>query len=445
MKSKRSLKMKCYLFKIRGVKNERKISVSISKIIVLLLLILYISDRLQAQSALSSDELFQQARTTAFGKKDYQKAIVLAKKALENSPDYFDIRIFLGRLYMWTDKYDLAKESFLYVLEKNPTSEDATMAITDLEYWNNHYDSALAFCNRGLEYNPYSEELLLKKGRILNALRRYKEAYTVMVNLTTKYPKNESARSLLESIRFDCSMNKVSLSDDFTWFDGNYGDYLHKYPWSILSLDYGRFTGIGCVIARTNYGSRFSKHTFQFELDAYPRLFKNMTAYVNIGISDQSAVFPRYRMGISLYACIPNNFEAESGFRLLHFSNSTWIYIAGISKYYKNFWFNGRANFVPDNKKISQSFSLTIRYYFGGADDYWKVGFGYGLSPDDINSMPSFISDYRLRSKQLSVGFRKTISKFNVIGFSVSELNQEFSKSMYGNQINTSVVYIKKF
>ncbi len=56
---------------------------SISKIIVLLLLILYSLDRLQAQSANSSDELFLQARTAAFDKKDYPKAISLATTALE--------------------------------------------------------------------------------------------------------------------------------------------------------------------------------------------------------------------------------------------------------------------------------------------------------------------------------------------------------------------------
>ena len=426
-------------------RNKQEMSMSVFKIIVLVLLVLYCSDRLQAQSANSSDELFLQARTAAFDKKDYPRAIGLATMALEKSPDYVDIRLFLGRLYTWTDKYDLAKESFLNELEKNPAYEDATIAITDLEYWNNHYDSALAFCNRGLEHNPDSEELLLKKGRILNTLRRYNEAYSVMTDLITKYPKNESARSLLQSILFDSSLNKVSISDDFTWFDGNYGDYLHNYPWNILSLEYNRFTGIGSVITRVNYGSRFSKHTFQFELDAYPHLFKNMTAYVNIGISDQSAVFPRYRMGLSLYAGLPHSFEAEAGFRLLHFSNSTWIYVAGISKYYKNFWFNGRMSLVPDNHKISHSYSLTTRYYFGGADDYWKVGISYGLSPDDTNSAQSFISDYSLRTKQLLVGLRKTISKFNVIGFSVSFLNQEFSKSMYGNQINTSAIYIRKF
>jgi len=94
---------------------------------------------------------------------------------------------------------------------------------------------------------------------------------------------------------------------------------------------------------------------------------------------------------------------------------------------------------------MSHSYSFSTRYYFGGTDDYWKLSIGYGLSPDDANSTQSFVSDYKLRSKQFLVGFRKSVCKFNVVGFSVSLLNQEFGKGVYGNQINTSVTYIRKF
>lgn len=415
------------------------------RMLVFVLLICYSTDRLQAQSVYSSDELFQQARSAAFDKKDYPKAIELATVALGKSPDYTDIRIFLGRLYTWTGKYDLAKSAFLFALEQNPENEDALLALLDLEYWTEHYDLALLLCDKGLKQHADREELLLRKAKILNELKWYSEAYRVTTDLIKKYPKNGSARSLLQCLRFDSSVNKVSLSDDFTWFDENYSDYLHNFPWNILSLDYSRFTGIGSVIARINYGSRFNEKALQFEMDAYPHLFKNLTAYVNMGISDHSAVFPRYRAGLSLYAGLPFNFEAEVGLRLLYFSSSTWMYVAGVSKYYSNFWFNGRVYLVPDNQKMSHSYSFTTRYYFGGTDDYWKFSIGYGLSPDDVNSTQSFISDYRLRSRQLSVGFRKSICKFNVVGLSVSALNQEFSKGVYGNQINTSVTYIRKF
>ncbi len=86
----------------------------------------------------TSDGLLQAARTAAFDHKDYPLAKTYCKMGLEKSPDYADIRIFLGRLYTWTDEYDSAKACFEMVLAKNPTYEDASIAYADLLYLNKH-------------------------------------------------------------------------------------------------------------------------------------------------------------------------------------------------------------------------------------------------------------------------------------------------------------------
>ena len=80
--------------------------------ILLLLTALINSNFAFTQQQLSSDELFQQGCTAAFDKKDYALATELSKKALIISPDYSDIRIFLGRLYTWWDKTDSATRMF---------------------------------------------------------------------------------------------------------------------------------------------------------------------------------------------------------------------------------------------------------------------------------------------------------------------------------------------
>ncbi|TDO05484.1 YaiO family outer membrane beta-barrel protein [Sunxiuqinia elliptica] len=393
----------------------------------------------------TSDELFQMARTAAFEEDDYPKAIKLSKQALEISPDYSDIRIFLGRIYTWTDRQKEAREAFRYVLERYPGHEDASMAITDLEYWNDNNQAALEYCNKGLEKHPDSEGLLLKKARILNNMKRFDQAYQVAENLLEQHPENDEARSLQRTIRYDSAKNKLSVSHDFSWFDSKYPAHLHDSPWHIVGVDYSRYTKIGSVIGRVNWGRRFDNTAFQYEIDSYPYLAKNIMAYMNVGFSDQSAVFPRFRAGMSLYFSLPKAFEAEAGARFLRFSSNTWIYVASVSKYYKSYWFNLKTYLVPGNEKISHSYTMTTRYYTGGADDYWKFSFGYGLSPDDAVSVQNYISDYRLKSAHIGLGFRKSIKRFNVIGLSASYINQEFRKDQKGNQINTSVTYIRKF
>ncbi len=84
-------------------------------------------------SAQDSDELFQQARKAAFDNKDYPKAIKISKEALTQSPVYKDIRIFLGRLYSWSDKKDSARVEFETVLSQEAGHEDAILAYASLE------------------------------------------------------------------------------------------------------------------------------------------------------------------------------------------------------------------------------------------------------------------------------------------------------------------------
>src|ERR1700687_4327798 len=113
------------------------------------------------QTGLSSDEIFQQARKAAFDEKNYPKAISLSKQALSKSPNYSDIRVFLGRIYTWSDKTDSARAEFNTVLSKHPDNQDAAFASGSLEYWNNNSPKALQYAQDGLKYHPQSKDLLL--------------------------------------------------------------------------------------------------------------------------------------------------------------------------------------------------------------------------------------------------------------------------------------------
>ena len=142
--------------------------INFSPLISLLLLLLVFSHSIQSQEKLSSDQLFKNARTAAFDEDDYPKAIILTKEALDISPDYSDIRIFLGRLYTWTDEKELARKEFERVIEKNPGYEDAHLAYGYLEYWDDNPEKALIVIEPGIEKNPDSEGLLMLKAKILN-------------------------------------------------------------------------------------------------------------------------------------------------------------------------------------------------------------------------------------------------------------------------------------
>jgi YaiO family outer membrane protein len=399
-----------------------------------------------AQEGLSSDSLFRLAREAAFNKKDYPSAVQFCHRALKKSPDYNDIRVFLGRVYTWTDRTDSARTEFLSVLKKEPGFEDASAAITDLEYWNNNSSAALGYCNQGLQYHPDSKDLLLKKIKILKYNKKFIEAYQIATAILQKDPSNTTVRSLILDINDAASLNKVGVGYDLTWFDGGYGDYLHKSPWHIINVEYARYTPLGSITGRVNRGTRFGNSAFQAEIDAYPRICKGLYAYTNVGISDVTSVFPHYRAGMSLYATLPKSFEAELGFRYLRFSSSTWIYVGSISKYYRSFWFSGRLTLVPGENNISHSYTFISRYYFGGADDYLNVSLNYGISPDDTNAALAYNNGtYKLISKGISLGYKRSIKKMNIISVSSSLYNQEYRLGQKGNQIGASVSYQRRF
>ena len=119
----------------------------------------------------SSDALLKAAKVAAFKQKNYPKAKELLFRALNRSPNYADIKIFLGRIYDWTNNYDSSKFYFQSVLAKNPANEDAAFGYANLEYFLDHYNDALSIVNSGLKYHPRSKDLISRKKKILAAIK----------------------------------------------------------------------------------------------------------------------------------------------------------------------------------------------------------------------------------------------------------------------------------
>jgi len=408
---------------------------------VLLPVLLFCLTTASAQNNSSTDDLFKQARSAAFDQKNYPLAISLSKQALIKSPDYTDISVFLGRLYTWTDKTDSARAIFKAVLDKHPDNEDAAFADGSLEYWNNNSAAALTVVNNGVKYHPLSKDLLLLKGKILNNLKQYKAADSTLNILIKTDPANSDARSLDERVKDNASVNKISLSYDYIYFDKEFSS-----PWQLAEIDYSRQTSLGSIIGTLNYANRFNTNGLQYEVDMYPHLSKLFYAYVSGAYSGDGSIFPKYRAGFSLYANLPNSFDGELGFRYLYFSGPTWIYTAAVGKYVGDFRFNLRTYLTPSFGSISQSYSLNARYYTGGTDDYFTFTIGTGVSPDDPRNIILLNNGnkYKLSSDNIEAGYRRSFKR-NILFINVSLDNQEYRFQTRGNQLDIGIGYQKRF
>ncbi|WP_346985179.1 YaiO family outer membrane beta-barrel protein [Chryseobacterium sp. POE27] len=403
------------------------------------LLLLLLPFQAYSQQKLSADELFANARTEAFEKKDYPKSISLAKQALEIAPNYTDISVFLGRLYTWNKDPDSARTVFEQLDKKNVQDEDYFIAYASLEYWNDNNTKAIEIIDKGLSYHSQSESLWLLKAKSYNSAKDYTAAKNAIENVLKINPKNTEANSLAVRINDLASKNAVSITYNYSHFDKQFAN-----DWHIVSVGYKRVTPIGSIILRANYANKFAENGAQFELEAYPRLSDMFYLYVGGAYSKDVGIFPKYRTGVSLNANLPKSFEAEIGYRQLYFSSNIWMYTASVGKYYKNFWFNIRTYLTPDNQNISHSYTGTVRYYTKSGQDYFAFQIGTGISPEEsINNLLQ--NDvYKLKTFKIGGEYNFSIDR-NLFSVGTMYYNQEYQPHTKGNQIDVTVGYTRKF
>lgn len=368
-------------------------------------LLFVIPSLILAKDNSNSDHLFQEARNLAFAKRrDEAKKICLS--ILNEKPKYHEVRVFLARIYAWDKEFDLARDELKKVLKDKSDHKEAINALIDVELWSDNSKEALNYCNEGLSYYPDFEDFLLKKDRAI------------------------------EKIEYDDMVNKVSLDWTYDSFDKTFS------PWQLASLELSRRTKIGSVIGRINYARRFKKDGFQFELDSYPRITKDMYAYLNAGFSS-SDIFPEFRCGTSLYHKLPKSSEGEIGVRYLKFSSSdVTIFTSSLSKYLGNYWFSFRPFITPKSSGSSLSGSIIIRRYLSDAQNHLTLTLKAGFSSDETDKD---LELYHLKSQKVKLDLQKKVSKKWTLKSSVAYENEEYRQGSFRDKysfgIGTGIIF----
>ncbi|WP_293300602.1 YaiO family outer membrane beta-barrel protein [Pedobacter sp. UBA4863] len=392
----------------------------------------------QETTELSSDEIFTLARNIPKEKANYPQIIGLLKTALTKSPDYADIRMFLGRVYTWNDDLDSARYQFNQVLAKDAKNIEAYSAIFDLEYWNNNYWRALDHANAGLFYAPNSAELNIKKAKALNALKESRKALALLKNYNVQFPNQDSVVNYYQSLKKENLKNTVGVSYEYVYFDKRFND-----PWHYTTIDYSRSTGIGSITGKLLYSNRFKTDGLQGEIEAYPSITKNIYAYMALGFSG-SDIFPRFRAGASLYYTLPKSFDAETGFRYLDYNpTKTYIYVLALGKYTGNYYFNLKTYLSPDVDIFSHSFTLTARYYFSDRYNYMGAQLGTGISPDDMTRNITGLGN--LHSYKFGLSYSKDLVNNLTLALSGLWYYEEYRTNTWGNQFSAGISLAKRF
>lgn len=138
----------------------------------------------------NADELYRLAKIEANQNQNYGKAANLCKQALALTPEYFDIRVLLGKCFLELKNYDSARYELKKVLEKYPNNVDAKHYLINVEYSTNRYSSAICLVNELLEIRPYSKTLWMKKISLYNDMGNKLEARKAITRLYNIYPND---------------------------------------------------------------------------------------------------------------------------------------------------------------------------------------------------------------------------------------------------------------
>jgi YaiO family outer membrane protein len=389
----------------------------------------------QERNEFTVDELYEKARTVAFDEGDYDAARKFAYEALDRSPNYHGIRIFVARLYSWEGNYKMAEEELNYVLDEDPENRRALTALVDTQKWSEQMDAALNTTNMALEYYPDDPEFMLDKASVFYGMENYDRAEQTYKAILAKDAGNRKAREGLEDSQLQQMKYRATISYRYDRFRTIFD------PWHFTEFGLTRQTPIGSVTGRVEYARRFGYDGYQFNVDAYPSIMQGLYAYVSGGYS-QSPVHPDYRFGFSLYKSLPAAFELEAGMRYLDFGTSqTEIYTVSLTKYVGSYLFTARTYLVPASGGTSKSLNLVTRRYFGTAESYLSLNVGYGSAPTEIETSSGTLAIDALDSWSVSVDGQYPLSEVWFIGGNVGFDSSEylnFTRERFSAKVNIS-------
>ena len=117
------------------------------------------------------DKAYMAARELAF-EKEYEKALLLCRYILSESPSHIDTKILTGRVTVWQGKYDESIKILKECIEMNPNYIDSYSALFDVYFWAERPKEAIELIDI-VEENSSSVNEIADK--IARARREYKK------------------------------------------------------------------------------------------------------------------------------------------------------------------------------------------------------------------------------------------------------------------------------
>lgn len=358
------------------------------------------------------------------------------------APDYIDFHLALGRNYDLLKVKDSARFYYNYVIYKNPKYEDAFIYLINLDLEDKNYTEALDLTYKAIELYPDNKTFRLKRIALYSLQNDTQNEAKYLKSIRKKFPNDPDIEQHLFALYSKTNIDRVGAYYNITTIDRE-----GVGPWHLVSADYMHQRTWGSLIGRVSYAKRLSSDLvqasgLQFEAESYLFAQKNNYSYIDVAYSKDSA-FPEWRLGYSYFHNFNKGWEADLGVRYIAMQDNSNLKTlnVGLGKYFGSYWVNLRSYIQED----SPSFTLTGRYYYKTKYDYITVIAGYGTSPDDRTTAAEYDRRKSLSSYRLSVGFNKLISNHYIVGFLITDNEQEYTKNKFQTELDFAFLLQYKF
>lgn len=188
---------------------------------------------------------------------ELSSALTIVDQRLQGDGTDLEAHAWRGRLLAWQGQWSSAETEYRVVLAKAPKDIEVLCALTDVLIWQEKPIEALSTIDRAYALTPADPEVLLRRARILRALRKTSEARSQYRELLKAHPGNQPARAAAAELR-DESRHELRVGYDGSTF--NYTDSAQHGALFLLSRWSSRFS----TAFSTSVQQRFDQQAVNF-------------------------------------------------------------------------------------------------------------------------------------------------------------------------------------
>jgi tetratricopeptide (TPR) repeat protein len=152
---------------------------------------------------------------------DLDKALALTQARIAADPSDLEAHAWRARLLAWKNRHAEAALEYRFVLSQKPNDVDMLLGLADVRHWDRKDSEALAVLNQAQSLAPDRPDMLVRRGRVLAALKRKAEARSNFRQALALNNNDEAARLGLESLANE-SRHQLRIGTDVDAF--NYTD-----------------------------------------------------------------------------------------------------------------------------------------------------------------------------------------------------------------------------